>query len=473
MRDLWRNHAVPEISGHQRPVPLAWIAVSPPARQEQPHDVARAEDDVGRAGRRDSDVVDEDLPPRGGPAAKQASGREAHPSGGAGEHDGGVGIEPAVIEGAQRQLLAEPAAPPASTARVHDELAPLEKDRRLQLRPLDRDVAHVIREAHGGEAVHARAASHPAERMLMQRERLPVALHPVDVELPRGHRAGVGGDAVGRDLGEDPEHQLRDQHAGGEAPEARGRVRRIDEAALRCCHREGPVRAFVVGPLGIAHHLERHRHVGARVVERRVHGAADLGRGPGEVRGQLVTADRHGERDGLRLGDALDLHRELLCVPAVREPRDAGSHPGLGATEDLVGHRPERGERELPREPLEPARADPARRHLGAEVADHLLAEPHVPADQREEILVGGAGPVEAQRRDDEALLKDLFAQPRAFPTTDVHVMHAVDREAEQPVADEGRGRDEDVRGLAVAEPRVVADEDVAGLDGVRRERRE
>src|SRR5437016_2404006 len=83
-------------------------------------------------------------------------------------------------------------------------------------------------------------------------------------------------------------------------------------------------------------------------------------------------------------------------------------------------HRPERGEPELAREPLEPARADPARGHLGAEVADHLLAEPDVAADQREEILVGDAGAIEAQRRDDEALLEDLLAQPRALPPADV-----------------------------------------------------
>ena len=46
----------------------------------------------------------------------QARGREAHPSGGAGEHEGRVDVEPPVVEGRERQLLAEPAAPPAGAA---------------------------------------------------------------------------------------------------------------------------------------------------------------------------------------------------------------------------------------------------------------------------------------------------------------------------------------------------------------------
>src|SRR5439155_11230068 len=97
----------------QRPVPLTWVPVPAATGQEQSHDLARAEDDVGRAGGSDRDIVDEDPPRRAGPPAEQAFGCEAHPAGRAGEHDGGAGIEPSVVEGAERQLLTEPAAPPA------------------------------------------------------------------------------------------------------------------------------------------------------------------------------------------------------------------------------------------------------------------------------------------------------------------------------------------------------------------------
>jgi hypothetical protein len=106
---------------------------------------------------------------------------------------------------------------------------------------------------------------------------------------------------------------------------------------------------------------------------------------------------------------------------------------------------------------------------LGADVANHLFAEAHVPPQQGEQVFIGPARAVEPQMGDDEAFLEDLLAQAGALSAADIDVVHAVDREADQPLPDERRHGDEDIRGLAIGQPRVVADEDVARPDRGRR----
>ena len=219
---------------------------------------------------------------------------------------------------------------------------------------------------------------------------------------------------------------------------------------------------LVVHQDGVAHELGRQRHVGARVVDGTVHGAAHLRRGTGEIGVHIGPLDPHRDRERLRLRDALDLHLHLFVVLAVGERGDPRPHPGLGATHDLVRVAAERVEAELRRETFERAAAGPARRHLGAQIADHLLREPHIAPQNREELLVRRAVVVELERRNDEPLLVDLLAQPRALAPADVDVVDAVDGEADEALAAErGRG-DEHVGGLAVADPGVVADENVA-----------
>ena len=130
----------------------------------------------------------------------------------------------------------------------------------------------------------------------------------------------------------------------------------------------------------------------------------------------------------------------------------------------------ERVEAELRREPLELPAAGPARRHLGAQIADHLLRESDVPPQDRAELLVRLAVVVELERRNDEPLFVDLLAQTRALAPADVDMVHAVDGEADEALAAErGRG-DEHVGGLAVADPGVVADVHVARADRLGRE---
>ena len=177
-----------------------------------------------------------------------------------------------------------------------------------------------------------------------------------------------------------------------------------------------------------------------------------------------IPAERRQEHD------ALDLHLHLFVVLAVGERGDPRPHAGLGAAHDLVRVRAERIEAELRREPHELAAAGPARRHLGAEIPDHLLCESHVAPQNREELLVRRAVVVELERRDDEPLFVDLLAEPRALAPADVDVVHAVDGETDEALAAErGRGN-EHVGGLAIADPGVVADVHVARADRLGRE---
>src|SRR5262245_4484591 len=72
----------------------------------------------------------------------------------------------------------------------------------------------------------------------------------------------------------------------------------------------------------------------------------------------------------------------------------------------------------------------------------------------------------------EQALLEHFLAQPGAPASADVDVVHAVDRIADHPVAMERRCEDEDVGGLTVAHPRIVADKHVTwtrhlGWEGV------
>ena len=60
-----------------------------------------------------------------------------------------------------------------------------------------------------------------------------------------------------------------------------------------------------------------------------------------------------------------------------------------------------------------------------------------------------------ASVRDDQAFLVHLLAEARALAAANIHVMDAVDGEANQPVSPmEGGRHDEDVGGLAVARPK-------------------
>ena len=157
-------------------------------------------------------------------------------------------------------------------------------------------------------------------------------------------------------------------------------------------------------------------------------------------------------------------------VLAVGKRGDPRPHPGLGAAHDLVRVGAQRIEAELRREPHELAAARPARRHLGAQIANHLLRETDVAPQNREELLVRRAIVVELERRNDEPLFVDLLAQTRALAPSDVDVVHAVDGEADEALAAErGRG-DEHVGGLAVADPGVVADVHVARAHRLGRE---
>ena len=67
-----------------------------------------------------------------------------------------------------------------------------------------------------------------------------------------------------------------------------------------------------------------------------------------------------------------------------------------------------------------------------------------------------------------QAFLEHLLAEARALAAADIDVMHAVDRVADDAIAVERGREDEDVGGLTVADPRIVADENIAGTRRLR-----
>ena len=127
------------------------------------------------------------------------------------------------------------------------------------------------------------------------------------------------------------------------------------------------------------------------------------------------------------------------------------------------------GKSELRAEPLQLAAAGPTGRHLGTQIPDHLFGVTHVAADQIEQHLVRLARIVEPQHRNDQAFLEDLFRQTGALTSADIDMVDRIHRKPDQLALMEGRRRDEDIRRLPVAEPRVVANEDVTRIDGLGR----
>ena len=303
----------------------------------------------------------------------------------------------------------------------------------------------------------------------MQRIGLAVRLVAGDVELPGRQRAGFRGNPVRHDAREDLEHQFRHQHAGAKAPETRRRIGRIQQAAVRRVQGDRPVGALIVRQARVADHLDRHRHVGAREIDRAIDRAAHLRRGPVEIDIDLIALDLDGDDERLRLVDAVDIHHHFLAPFAVRELAKPGADTGFRPSGDLIGDFFQVRKAEFVAEALHLAAASPAGRDLRPEIADHLFGIAHVAPDQIEQHLVRLTGVVKAQHRNDQAFLKDLLREAGALAAADIDVMDRVDRKADELALVEGRRGNEDVRCLPIAEPRIVADEDIAGVHGLRR----
>ena len=104
------------------------------------------------------------------------------------------------------------------------------------------------------------------------------------------------------------------------------------------------------------------------------------------------------------------------------------------------------------------------------DVADHLLTLADVLGEQGHEVLVQHAGSVELHGRDLKALLVDLTGVQAVLGAADVgDVADGADDGHHLPVAEDGRD-DGHIEEMASADPRVVGDQDVAGLERLHRE---
>ena len=109
------------------------------------------------------------------------------------------------------------------------------------------------------------------------------------------------------------------------------------------------------------------------------------------------------------------------------------------------------------------------RRHLRPKIAQNPVRHAHVALDQPEQQVVRLSAIVQLADRDDDAFLVNLARVGRCHAAADIGMVRAGHAEADQLLAAESRRRDEDVRRMSGAEPRVVGDQHVAGGERVGR----
>src|SRR5205807_493148 len=107
-------------------------------------------------------------------------------------------------------------------------------------------------------------------------------------------------------------------------------------------------------------------------------------------------------------------------VGPFRQGADRLAHRALRALLHGVRERGHRREVVFVHEGDEPVGAHLVAGHLGLDVAEHHLAQPHVGPDHRREVLVQRAAAVELERRDLQALLVDLAGAHRVAGAADV-----------------------------------------------------
>ena len=194
-------------------------------------------------------------------------------------------------------------------------------------------------------------------------------------------------------------------------------------------------------------------------------------RGAGEIERDAAAFDLGAAGEAKRVVDALDVEGAL--VDAVGEVRDAVPDGPLALAADGGGERREVVQSVLVHELQELARSDLVAGHVGHEVAEDLLGDPDIGADEVERRLVEPARVRELADGEAQSLVVDLGrggAEPEAADVGQVGDAHRV---AGDPAVAEHRAHHVDVEEVPRAHPCVVGGNDVTRLEGVRRELRE
>ena len=113
--------------------------------------------------------------------------------------------------------------------------------------------------------------------------------------------------------------------------------------------------------------------------------------------------------------------------------------------------------------------ADLARRHLGVQVAGHVVGLADVGEDEPPHVVVALAAPHQLDDRDPEPFLEHVAAAGADAVAADVGVVDRRAEEGDQPAVAPHRHEHGDVEQLAGGLVRVVGDQHVAGLERVDR----
>ena len=160
---------------------------------------------------------------------------------------------------------------------------------------------------------------------------------------------------------------------------------------------------------------------------------------------------------------------DLVAVDAVGEGADRLAQGALGAGDDLVGQRIDALQPELVHHRQQRPPADVVAGGLGVEIADRLVREADVGADDLQQLVVRLAAVEELRHRDAQPLLVDLVRLAGEDLTADVRRVAEVAEVGDDAPLAEDRRQHREVVELAGGHPGVVGDQHVAGAERLRR----
>ena len=220
------------------------------------------------------------------------------------------------------------------------------------------------------------------------------------------------------------------------------------------------------GTSGRDRRFQREGGVALGVVQHHVDAAPALRRRSGEIDVDLVPSDRDSRHDHDRLLEPVA--PDLVPVDPIREGADRLAQGALGAGDDLVGQRIDTLQSELVHHRQQRPPADVVAGGLGVEIADRLVRETDVGADDLQQLLVRLAPVEELRHRDTQPLLVDLVRLAREDLTADVRRVTEIAEVADDPALAENRRDHREVVELAGSHPGVVGDQHVAGTERLR-----
>ena len=191
----------------------------------------------------------------------------------------------------------------------------------------------------------------------------------------------------------------------------------------------------------------------------------------GEVEADAASRDLGAAREPKRIVDALDVDRPLV------DPVGEGGKPiadgPLALAPDRLGERRDILQPVFVHELEKLAAADLVAGDVGHEIPEDLLGNPHVAADDLEHRFVEPAGPHQLAHREAQPLVIDLGRGSAEAEPADVRQVGDAHGVADDPSVAKYRPHHVDVKEMPGAHPRVVGGDDVAWLQGFRREFRE